>query len=102
MSDKKDRYLLDGCSVEHVRNRNELKAIQILEEVLKEFKDFDHCQLCIEDVYGLTINQLPVRYVQVGGLNLNRGLSDDDIREIARKSIQRVIEKPSHSIRENE
>ena len=98
MPNKKNSYVLDGHSVDHVRNRNETKAVQILNEVLSEFKDFDHCQLCIEDIYGLTINQLPVRYIQGGGLNLKKGISDDEIRKIARESIQRVIEKPSHSI----
>lgn len=98
MAIKKDSYVLDGHSVDHVRNRNEIKAVQILNEVLEEFEEFDHCQLCIEDIYGLTINQLPVRYIQVGGLNLQKGISDDEIRKIARESVQRVIEKPSHSI----
>jgi hypothetical protein len=101
MTDKKGGYILDGCSVEHVRNRSELKAVKILGEVLPEFEDFDHCQLCIEDIYGLTINQLPGRYVQVGGLNLNRdGLTDDEIRDIARDSIRKVIGNPSHPVRE--
>lgn len=100
MSSKKNSYELDGYSVEHIRNRNELKAIQILEEVIMEFNDFDHCQLCIEDVYGLTINQLPVRYIQVGGLNLSKGVSDEEIREIAREAIQKVINNPSHAILE--
>jgi len=97
MTTKKNSYVLDGHSVDHVRNRNETKAIQILNEVLSEFDDFDHCQLCIEDIYGLTINQLPVRYIQVGGLSLKKGISDDEIRRIARDSIQKVIERPSHS-----
>lgn len=98
---KKNSYMLNDCSVEHIRNRNELRAIQILEEVIKDYKDFDQCQLCVEDVYGLTINQLPPRYVQVGGLNLNKGITDDEIKVIAREAIQKVINNPSHAILDN-
>ncbi len=97
MTQNKSSLTLNGFSVEHIRNRNEQRAVNILAEILTEFPQFCNCQLCTEDVYGLTINQLPQRYIQVGGLNLNKGLSDDEVRNIARESVQRVMDKPSHA-----
>lgn len=98
MTQKKTSLTLNGFSVEHIRNRNEQRAAGILAEVLEEFPQFCNCQLCTEDIYGITINQLPPRYIQVGGLNLNKGLSDDDVKTIAREAIQRVMNKPSHAV----
>jgi len=88
--------MLNGFPMENIRNKNETRVIKILKEVFLEFPDFDNCQLCIEDVYALSLKHLPAIYAQKGSIILKHDVSDEDIRVISRYAINQVMQRPRH------
>lgn len=93
---KKADYDVFGISVEKIRNKNEVKVIKFMRELIPQFPDFDYCSLCIQDVYALSLNQLSPRYIQAGTVVLKKELSDEDFRDIVEKSIEQVLKNKNH------
>lgn len=93
---KKEDYDVFGVSVETVRNKNELKVMQFMREIIPQFPDFDYCSICIQDVYALSLNQLGPRYIQAGTIVLKKDLSDDDFRDVVENSIEQVLKNKNH------
>jgi len=91
------KYVVNGYNLEHVRNLNEERVIGAMREKLPEHRHFEECQLCIEDVYALSLKQLPPQYTQLGSIVLKKNVLDDDIVAIVLNSIQQVLERPNHS-----
>jgi len=86
-----DKYNVDGVSLAKVRNRNELRVIALMPEVLKTFElDFSPEIMDIEDIYALALNNLSPRYVQRGSIILNEEVKDDVIREQIRSAVMVV------------
>ncbi len=90
------KYVVNGFDLEHVRNYNEERVIEILRDKLPNFAHFMGCQLCTEDVYALSVKQLPPLYVQMGSIVLNKNVSDEDVIKIVMDSINQVLEQPNH------
>jgi hypothetical protein len=91
-----EKYEINGISLFNVRNRNEIKVIQIMKKVLPDYPDFDQCALCFQDVYALTLNQIPAHYIQMGTIILKKVDNDAEIEEIVRASYEAVIKQPKH------
>ena len=53
-----------GIDLNRIRNRNEVRVINQLPEILKEYPEFEPHIINIQDVYALTLNLLPPRYAQ--------------------------------------
>jgi len=81
---------------ERIRNRNELRVINLLEGVLDEFPLFSPNVTDIEDIYALTLNRLPARYVQPVTLVITEPVDDEAISEVIRNVVITVIMRPNH------
>lgn len=90
----KEKYNFQGISLYHIRNRNELRIIKILPEILNEFPDFNPDIPEIKDIYALALNKLPPRYVQKGTIVLQENVKDELIRYVLREAILRVSNNP--------
>jgi hypothetical protein len=81
-----------------IRNRNEKRVARLMNEILDQYyTDYIFEQLDIEDIYALTLNLLPARYVQRGSIILSDRISDFAIKSKIREATDRVLENPTRS-----
>ena len=76
------------------RNRNENRVLAMLGEVLESYADFTPTRIDAEDIYALTLNKLPPRYVQKITFIMNEPVSDELIREKIREAVAIVRSRP--------
>ena len=88
-------YAALGLDFHSIRNRNETRVINLLPEVLAEFPNVCPTRTDIEDIYALTLNKLPARYVQAVSLVIKEPVSDEMIREMLRDAVRTVRARPN-------
>ena len=88
-------YVALGVDSHAIRNRNEERVIELLSVVLSEFPDFEPTRTDIEDIYALTLNRLPARYIQAVALVINEPVIDPLIRQTLRESVRTVRARPN-------
>lgn len=87
-----------GIDLNKIRNRNEKRVVKFMSEILEEYySDYIFEQLDVEDIYALTLNLLPARYVQKGTIILQDRISDFEIKSKVREATERVLENPTRS-----
>ncbi|ADU63485.1 MAG: late competence development ComFB family protein [Pseudodesulfovibrio sp.] len=87
-----------GVDLNKIRNRNEKRVAKFMVEILDQYyEDYLFEQLDLEDIYALTLNLLPARYVQRGSIILSDRLSDFVIKSKIREATERVLENPTRS-----
>ncbi len=92
----KPNLVVRGVDLENIRNRNEKRVAKLMNEILDQYyEDFIFEQLDVEDIYALTLNLLPARYVQRGTIILQNRLSDFEIKSKIRKATERVLDNPT-------
>ncbi|MBI9078730.1 MAG: late competence development ComFB family protein [Pseudodesulfovibrio sp.] len=87
---------IKGVNVNKIINRNEKRVVKLVPEILDQYYEdyiFDH--LDIQDIYALTLNLLPARYVQAGSIILSDRLSDYEIKSKIRAATERVLDNPT-------
>ena len=89
-------WTVHGVSLSHIYNKNEEHVAYLMSEVLQEYPDYDPSTVDIEDIFALTLNSIPPRYMQFGS---DFTVSEDDgagekVREQIRRSINIVISNP--------
>ena len=89
-------YTFGSTSLYKIRNRNELRVIKLLGEILPEYPGYSPEALDVEDIYALTLNKLPARYVQEGSIVLQDPVDDTTIRDALREAIQSVRQRPNY------
>lgn len=93
----KEKYEIRNISLAKIRNKNELRVIALLPEVLdEEFSDEELDDFALQDIYALSLNQLPPQYVQPGSIVIKGRIEDKKFREILRQSIHIVLDNPTH------
>lgn len=92
---KKCDYMIGKVCVERIRNRNEARVVRLMPEVLAEFLDYRPEDIDVEDIYALTLNRLPPRYVQKGTIILKEPLTDEEIRRELRQAVEQVEKNPT-------
>lgn len=85
----------NGVPLDGIRNRNEQRVLRLLPQVLKECLDYSPTYLDIQDIYALTLNNLPPRYRQSGSIVLRESVSDEDILRELRAAVNRVETAPT-------
>lgn len=96
MADKK--MMVKGVDLSKITNRNEKRVAGLVPEILDDYYEnyiFDH--LDIQDIYALTLNLLPARYVQRGSIILSDRLSDYEIKSKIRIATERVLDNPTRA-----
>jgi hypothetical protein len=92
-----ERYQIGDFTLETVRNRQEMRVVTAMRDLLPTAEDFCGCRLCVEDVYAIALNSLPPHYVQSGALLLRKPPpSDDDIARAVQDALDKVRVRPNH------
>ena len=84
-----------GLDFHSIRNRNEARVIDLIPGVLAEFPNLCPSRTDIEDIYALTLNKLPARYVQAVSLVIAEPVSDEMIRDMLRDAVRTVRARPN-------
>jgi len=91
------KYIINGYSLANIRNRHEVRVIDILRRLMPQHKTFCGCRLCVEDVYALALNAFPPHYVQRGAIVLRQQPpSEEDLERAVREAMDQVAERPNH------
>lgn len=88
-------YVALGMDFHSIRNRNEDRVIRLLPEVLEDFPGFSPSRTDVEDIYALSLNRLPARYVQAVSLVIDEPVSDEQIRTVIREAVRTVRARPN-------
>lgn len=88
-------YEVNGVPLGSIRNRNEERVVKLMPAVLAEFLDYKPSYLDIQDIYALTLNNLPPRYKQSGSIIIREPVTDEEIRRELRQAISRVEMAPT-------
>ena len=87
-----------GFDLNKIRNRNEKRVAKFIAEIIDDYyEDYIFEQLDVEDIYALTLNLLPARYVQKGTIILQDRLSDFEIKSKVREATERVLQNPTRA-----
>lgn len=79
---------------EGIVNKNEARVRRLLPQVLAEFEGYAPSIIDIQDIYALTLNTLPARYVQRYSFVIAEKVTDETIMEAIREAAARVHEHP--------
>ena len=96
MKQQEDRYKIGNISLYKIRNRNELRVIYLMPQVLEEFLETEPDHIDIEDIYALVLNKIPPRYAQTGSIVLKEEVSDEEIINAIKNAALTVISNPNH------
>jgi hypothetical protein len=88
-------YAALGLDFHSIRNRNESRVIDLIPAVLAEVPDFRFTRTDIEDIYALTLNMLPARYVQAVSLVIDEPVTDETVRLMIREAVRTVRARPN-------
>jgi len=98
MTHCKPSLIVKEVDVTNITNRNEKRVAKLLPEILDEYyEDYVFEHLDIQDIYALSLNLLPARYVQTGSIILSDRLSDYEIRSKIRIATERVLDNPTRA-----
>jgi len=84
-----------GVPLENIRNRNESRVVKLMPQVLGEHLDYHPSYLDIQDIYALTLNNLPPRYRQHGTIVISEPVSDAEIIRELRNAVNTVELAPT-------
>jgi hypothetical protein len=88
-------YEVNGVPLGNIRNRNELRVIKLMPQVLAEHLDYRPSYLDIQDIYALTLNNLSPRYRQQGTIIIKESVSDEEILRELRRAVNQVELAPT-------
>lgn len=97
-----DRYQFAGVDLSGIRNRNEVRVIRLLPEVLEEYPEVEQNVVNIQDIYALALNLLPARYTQQFAIVLKDPVHLGQIRNALRQAVERVRDNPTGPARQYE
>lgn len=93
-------YTVAGHPLHDIVNYNELAVLQVMREVFARDLSLCQCRFCIEDVYALSLNALPSRYLQSSSVEVYRTSSNfiapDLVRQKVTEAVASVAKKPNH------
>lgn len=97
-----ERILFDH-DLSSISNIHEELVIEFMEIILNEDQTICRCQLCVEDIYALSLNQLIPLYVQssfkdrnIRDFNLTKMLNRDNVERVVREAVSKVSSNPYH------
>lgn len=88
------RYVIAGVDVSDIRNRNELRVLEKMREVLEESDSVELTYQQVRDAYALALNLLPARYKQSGTIVLREPVRETHLREAASRALKQVTAQP--------
>ena len=92
-----EQYYYGSTPLGQVRNRNELRIIKMLPQVLNQYGDAISDSIDIQDIYAIALNKLPAHYVQETAIVLQESVDDETLLVALDEAVQVVRKKPNHT-----
>ena len=93
-------YEVAKHSLDGIINYNEVVVLDVMRDVYKNDPGLCHCSLCVEDVFALSLNRIPPRYIQPTNIEVyikSGGYIDyNEIKRYVMTAVSMVREKPGH------
>ena len=93
-------YTANGHPLIDVINHNELAVLAVLRELYESDDDLCRCMFCTEDIYALTLNKLPAKYIQSTSLRKLKSGSGATpvarIKKVMLEAARKVKARPNH------
>jgi hypothetical protein len=89
------KHEVAGVPLGNIRNRNELRVVELMPGVLAKYLDFHPSYLDIQDIYALALNNLPPRYKQSGSIVIREPVTDEEIVRELHAAINQVEKRPT-------
>jgi competence protein ComFB len=94
---------LFGYDLTEIKNINEELVVELMDKLLNDDDSICRCQLCIEDIFALSLNKLPTLYVQstfkentFRGYDLTKILDREKVEKAVRTAANKVSKNPYH------
>lgn len=87
-------YSVLGYDLSDIRNTTEERVARQLHDELSRTKDYAPSQTDVKDIYALTLNLLPARYIQYGSIEMSGKVPDMDIAKAIHQAIDKVRLRP--------
>ena len=86
---------LSDIDFSRVRNRNEKRVLNALEQVLADKPGLKLSDAKdVQDIYALALNRLPARYAQPGTIVVGDPVRDEDAMQAVMEAYEIVINRP--------
>lgn len=79
-----------------IYNKNEKRVVLAMEKILSKMEDWEPEPLDIQDIYALSLNRLPPRYVQEGTIVFNEPIRIADIERVVQEAVDKVRDSPNY------
>ena len=98
-----EEKILFGCDLSSIENLNEELVIEMMEKIINDDNTICKCQLCIEDIYALSLNKIKPLYVQstfkertLKGYDLKKILDKELVGKTINDAIATISGNPNH------
>ena len=95
MPKTREKYVVLGVDLYHVRNRNEQRVAKSMNEIIEQ-KQLEGALTPedIKDVYAYALNQLAPRYTQQGTIVLRDPVRKEEVDKIVNEAFALVMNNP--------
>lgn len=94
MPKTREKYIVAGVDLYHVRNRNELRVAKTLSDLI-ESKGLDDIDAnVVKDVYAFALNNMPARYTQQGTIVLRDPVRSETIEQVVSDALLHILKNP--------
>jgi len=94
MSILQDKYKIGDVDFFNTRNRNEVRVISALDEYIRAKGNPLISDKDLQDIYALTLNSLPPRYIQLGTIVLRDPVKKQEIYAALEDAYDWVMARP--------
>ena len=94
MSIFRDKYKMGEVDFFNIRNRNEGRVIKLLQKYLQSKGNPLISDKDLQDMYALTLNELPPRYTQRGTIVLRDSVTEREIYAAMENAYDHVMDRP--------
>ncbi|MBF0360515.1 MAG: late competence development ComFB family protein [Oligoflexia bacterium] len=93
-------YDIADHSLYDVINYNEIVVLNVIREQFNKEPNLCKCSICLEDIYALSLNALPARYIQSSGAEKYTSsinfINETDVKAKVIDAIIKVRKLPNH------
>jgi len=95
MSDRSD-LKIQLVDLSRIYNKNEKRVVVAMEKILGKMADWEPEPLDIQDIYALSLNRLPPRYVQEGTIVFNEPIRIAEVERVVQEAVEKVKDSPNY------
>ena len=93
-------YQVQGHSLREIINYNEYLVLKLMRRAYEANPGLCRCSLCVEDIFALSLNSLPPRYIQGTSLRTYEKsphfIGEEEVGAKVREALDRVRKSPNH------